>query len=180
MGQSMGGLTAPRVCDRLDVERIVLLNAMTPAPGETGEERWADTGQSSAALEYAERPGRDPRTLDDLWQLYFHDAAPEPLALARARPEIEQSGRSFQDPWPPLAAWADEVPRRAGRPTGPLEFQRRVFAERLGTRRRGYRGRPLSALTLPGPIAELLTRHNVALLWRATPRLQTGAQGGSR
>src|SRR5690242_3007093 len=35
VAQSMGGFSAPLAVDRLDVEGIVLLNAMVPAPGET-------------------------------------------------------------------------------------------------------------------------------------------------
>src|SRR5215217_2208842 len=44
VAQSMGGLTAPLVCDRLPVRLLVLLNAMVPSPGETGAAWWAATG----------------------------------------------------------------------------------------------------------------------------------------
>ena len=40
----MGAFTALGVCERLPVERLVLLNAMVPAPGETPGEWWANTG----------------------------------------------------------------------------------------------------------------------------------------
>ena len=35
VAQSMGGFSAPLACDRLPVDRLVLLNAMIPQPGET-------------------------------------------------------------------------------------------------------------------------------------------------
>src|SRR3954447_26777855 len=34
VAQSMGAFSAPIACDRLDVRRIVLVNAMVPCPGE--------------------------------------------------------------------------------------------------------------------------------------------------
>src|SRR5687767_2843801 len=52
VGQSMGGLTAPMVCTRLGAARIVLLNAMVPAPGETGGAWWVNTGQEEARRAY--------------------------------------------------------------------------------------------------------------------------------
>src|SRR3954447_24805113 len=48
VGQSMGGLTAPLVCERVPVELLVLVNAMIPLPGETGGEWWRVTGQGAA------------------------------------------------------------------------------------------------------------------------------------
>src|SRR5437773_11971972 len=36
VAQSLGGFSAPLVCERVPVELLVLLNAMIPAPGETG------------------------------------------------------------------------------------------------------------------------------------------------
>src|SRR5438874_1343701 len=58
VAQSMGGFSAPLAVDRLDVERIVLLNAMVPAPGETFNEWWDAVGQGAAAREAALRDGR--------------------------------------------------------------------------------------------------------------------------
>ena len=158
VAQSMGGLVAPLVCDRLDLEQIVLVNAMTPWPGETGNAWWADTGQAAAARAYAEQQGRDPATLEDPWELYFHDADPELVAEAKAAPELVQSGRPFEDPWP-LAAWPS-VPTRflAARDDRlfPLDFQRRIVAECLGLEVEVTPGGHLNALTQPAAIAVLL------------------------
>ena len=60
VGQSMGGLTAPMVCTRLGASRIVLLNAMVPAPGESGGAWWVNTGQEEARRAYDVDEGRDP------------------------------------------------------------------------------------------------------------------------
>lgn len=48
VAQSMGGLSAPLVCARRSVRLLVLVNAMVPAPGETGGTWWAATGQAAA------------------------------------------------------------------------------------------------------------------------------------
>ena len=44
VAQSMGGFTAPLVCERVPVELLILVNAMVPRPGETGNEWWTATG----------------------------------------------------------------------------------------------------------------------------------------
>ena len=44
VAQSLAGFTAPLVCERLPVDLLVLLNAMIPMPGETGNDWWANTG----------------------------------------------------------------------------------------------------------------------------------------
>ncbi|HEV7760630.1 MAG TPA: alpha/beta fold hydrolase, partial [Acidimicrobiales bacterium] len=60
VAQSMGGFTAPLVVGRLPVRMIVLLAAMTPAPGEPPGEWWGNTGQPEAARQLAIAEGRDP------------------------------------------------------------------------------------------------------------------------
>ena len=52
VAQSLAGFRAPLACVRKPVEQIVLLNAMIPNPGETGEAWWSNTGQREAQLEY--------------------------------------------------------------------------------------------------------------------------------
>ena len=48
VAQSLGGFTAPLVAERVPVELIVLVTAMVPRPGETGDEWWANTGTAEA------------------------------------------------------------------------------------------------------------------------------------
>ena len=105
VAQSMGGLTAPLVCERLPVALLVLVNAMVPRPGETGGEWWAVTGQEQARADAAARDGREPDDDGD----FFHDVPDEVVAAAMQQP-FEQTGRPFEDPWP-LTGWPD-VPTR--------------------------------------------------------------------
>ena len=134
VGQSMGGFTAPLLCDRLPVRLLVLLNAMTPRPGETGAQWWTATGHHDAYEAAARRAGRDPEAPDAMAHAFFHDVPAAVTAAAFARGEPQQSDRPFADPFP-LGRWPD-VPTRflQGRDDRffPLEFQRRVVAHRLG------------------------------------------------
>lgn len=52
VAQSLGGFSAPLICDRVPVDRIVLVNAMVPRPGESAGSGGATPG----------RPRPDPRT----------------------------------------------------------------------------------------------------------------------
>ena len=44
VAQSLAGFTAPMVCERLDAMLLVMVVAMTPRPGESPGEWWANTG----------------------------------------------------------------------------------------------------------------------------------------
>ena len=155
VAQSMGGLTAPLVCERVPVELLVLLNGMVPLPGETGGEWWTATGQGEAAAAYHRQLGL-PAELDDE-QTYFHDMPADVVAAYTAQ-EFAQSGRPFEDPWP-LDRWPD-VPTRlvAGRDDRlfPLEFQRKVAAERLGLDVDEVPGGHCLALSHPVELADRL------------------------
>jgi pimeloyl-ACP methyl ester carboxylesterase len=161
VGQSLGGFTVPLVAERVPVEGIVLLNAMVPKPGESGGEWWEATGHAAARAAYAERDGRTADTFDPLVD-FFHDVPPD-IAEEAIAGDVDQSGTPFAAPWPP-ASWPD-VPTRflQGREDRffPLEFQRRVVAERLpGVEVEELRGGHLLALSRPVELA-------VALLSRA-------------
>ena len=155
VAQSMGGLTAPLVCERVPVELLVLLNGMVPLPGETGGEWWTATGQGEAAAAYRQQLGL-PVELDDE-QTYFHDV-PADVAAVYMSQEFAQSGRPFEDPWP-LDRWP-AVPTRvvAGRDDRlfPLEFQRKVAAERLGLDVDEVPGGHCLALSHPVELADRL------------------------
>jgi hypothetical protein len=157
VAQSMGALSAPLACDRLDVTRIVLVAPMIPAPGETGGEWWAATGQVQAARDLALAEGRDPDAFD-VRELFFHDV-PQPVVDAvMARGEPAQSGRPFEDPWP-LPAWPD-VPTRvvAGARDRllPLGFLQRISRERLGVEPDVVDSGHLPALSVPRELASRL------------------------
>ena len=156
VAQSMGGLTAPLVCERVPVGLLVLVNAMVPLPGETGGAWWEVTGQEAARTAHAERHGLadDP---DDPDAVFLADLPDDVAAEVRRQP-FAQSARPFEDPWP-LPRWPP-VPTRvvAARDDRffPLEFQRRVAAARLGLDVDVVPGGHLVALGHPAPLAERL------------------------
>jgi pimeloyl-ACP methyl ester carboxylesterase len=127
VAHSLGGFTAPLVCSRVPVELLVLVAAMIPAPGETGEEWWANTGWKEAAREQ-DGHGDDPIAV------FLHDVPPELAAeaLAKAR---DQAGTPMLEPWP-LDAWPG-VPTRfllcRDDRMFPAEWMRRLVRERLGS-----------------------------------------------
>jgi len=141
VAQSMGAFTALGVCERLPVERLVLLNAMVPAPGETPGEWWDNTGYAF------------PNDFDE--DTYFlHDVPPEVAAAgaAHARPEADIA---FSQPcgferWPdvPTVVLASRDDRFF-----PYDFQARVAYERLGLDVVPVPGGHLAALSQPEAIA---------------------------
>ncbi|MCK0110571.1 alpha/beta hydrolase [Ornithinimicrobium sp. F0845] len=145
VAQSMGGLSAPLVCDGLDVRELVLVNAMIPRPGESGHEWWAATGHALS----------EPM---EVMHHFFHDVPEDVTAEAMAMGEPQQTERPFDDPWP-LPAWPD-VPTRVL--TGshdrffPPDFQRRVAQERLGLPVELVPGGHLAALSRPEGLAAAL------------------------
>ena len=157
VAQSLAGFVAPIVASRMPVGLIVLLNAMIPAPGETGGDWWADTGQSAAQREYLASIGLTPEEAQDDLVLYFHDV-PVDVRADAMEGEFAQSGTPMTQPWP-LEAWPD-VPTRvlAGRDDRlfPLAFQRRVARERLGLEVDEIEGGHLVALSRPRELARRL------------------------
>lgn len=165
VGQSMGGLTAPIVCTRLGatrtvlLERMVLLNAMVPAPGETGGAWWVNTGQEEARRAHDVDEGRDPDGPFDPLVYFFHDVPDDVVKEAMAAGDLPQSGTPFEEPWP-LAAWPDvptEVLVAREDRFFPAGFQARVARERLGVTPRVLPGGHLVALSRPEDLADALT-----------------------
>lgn len=156
VAQSMGGFTAPLAAEGLDVERIVLVNAMVPLPGETGGEWWAATGQPEAAEAAARAAGRaEAFTMPED---FFHDVPDEVREEAFRRGEPDQSDTPFARPWP-LTAWPD-VPTSgvagADDRLFPPDFQRRVARERLGIDLDVVPGGHLVALSRPAELVDHL------------------------
>ena len=151
VAQSLGGFTAPLVCDRLPVTLLVLVAAMTPSPGESPGEWWTNTGH--------EFP--DPF---DPAEVFAHDLSPE-LAAASLEHLREQSGTPFQKPWP-LDAWPD-VPTRfllcRDDRFFPATFQRRVVQERLGIVPDELDGGHLPALARPRELVQRLEAYRCEL-----------------
>jgi pimeloyl-ACP methyl ester carboxylesterase len=145
VAQSLGGFTAPLVCERVPVELLVLVNAMVPLPGETGQEWWTATGWEDEVGEI------------DINDAFFHDV-PDEVKAEATKEELPQSSTPFQEPWP-LEKWPD-VPTRfvQGRDDRffPLGFQRRVVRERLGIELDEVPGGHLVALSRPVELVDRL------------------------
>src|SRR5215211_6428230 len=91
VAQSLGGFTAPLVCDRVPVEALIFVNAMIPCPGETAGDWWENTGVTDARIERARREGYsesfNPET-------YFPHDVPAEIASEGAEHEREEAGAS--------------------------------------------------------------------------------------
>jgi pimeloyl-ACP methyl ester carboxylesterase len=98
VGQSLGGFTAAQVPAHRPVDLLVFLNAMIPAPAETADEWWTNTGHSL-----------DWDAFDPI-AAFLHDVPPEIVAESEQH-SGPQSGTPAAQPWP-LDALPD-VPTRA-------------------------------------------------------------------
>lgn len=101
VAQSLAGFIAPLVTEQIPVDEIVLLAAMVPRPGESGNEWWVNTGHADAVAAQG-LPDDSPETV------FTHDV-PEEI-LGALPPPRDQTGTLFEEPWP-LECWPD-VPTR--------------------------------------------------------------------
>jgi pimeloyl-ACP methyl ester carboxylesterase len=147
VAQSFGAYTAPLVCDRTPVERLVLVAGLIPSPGEPGRDWWANTG-----YEPESRSGEF-----DVVATFYHDVPPELTAEALKKGRT-QSDTPTEEPWP-LAAWPDVDTRfvlcRNDRLL-PADFMRRVVRERLGIDPDEIEAGHCVALSRPKELAERL------------------------
>jgi pimeloyl-ACP methyl ester carboxylesterase len=164
VAQSLAGFSAPLACERMPVELLVLLNAMIPQPGETGNDWWANTDQQSQMLDRLAALGLSAQDADDDGLVYFHDVPADVRAEAFRRGEPAQSMRPMAERWP-LDRWPD-VPTRVliGRDDRlfPAEFQRRVARDRLGIEADEIDGGHLVALSRPRELVERLESYRLA------------------
>lgn len=151
VAQSLAGITAPMVCDRLAVILLVLVAAMTPRPGESPGQWWTNTGHQF------------PEPFDPQ-AIFAHDLSRE-LAAALPAHLREQSAAPFQKVWP-LEAWPD-IPTRfllcRDDRFFTAQFQRRVVQERLGIVPDEMSGGHLPALAHPDELVEHLERYRAEL-----------------
>ena len=155
VAQSLGGFTAPLVCERASVGGIVLVNAMIPVPGETPGAWWENTGWAAAQQSAAQAHGYSAEFDTDTY--FLHDVPPEVAAEGAPyqRPEanaVFESACDFTD-WPriPTRVLAGEADRFF-----PLDFQRRIARGRLGMEPDVVPGGHLLALANPDGVANYL------------------------
>jgi pimeloyl-ACP methyl ester carboxylesterase len=152
VAQSLGGFSAPLACHHIDVERMILVNAMIPQPGETAGAWWDAVGWQTEARASALRDGRPEPDIDDSETLFFHDLPSDVVDVMRSNPDAAMEAPTvFAQPWP-LSKWP-EVPTTvlAGRDDRlfPLALQQRVARQRLN----------LTVETLPGGHLLALGQH---------------------
>jgi len=172
VAQSLAGFTAPLVCERVPVDLLVLLNAMIPLPGETGNDWWGDTGSGAAQRAYLAELGLTDDEIRDDRTIYFHDVPDDVVDEAFARGEPQQSMTPMSQRFP-LAAWPDVATRViAGRDDRlfPLAFQRRVARERLAIEADELPGGHMLALSHPDELVEQLEAYRRTL---ASPALKS-------
>jgi pimeloyl-ACP methyl ester carboxylesterase len=158
VAQSMGAFTAPVAAARTPVRLLVLVNAMIPLPGETPGDWWGHTGWEQARVAAAQAGGYPVEF--DLAAYFLHDVPAEVVAAAENHAYAE-ADIAFGQPCA-IERWPD-VPTRviAGRDDRffPLEFQRRVAAERLHAGTDEVPGGHLAALSHPAELTDQLIRY---------------------
>ncbi|MEU3739798.1 MULTISPECIES: alpha/beta hydrolase [unclassified Streptomyces] len=133
VGQSFGAFTAPLVAARRRVEELILVAGMVPAPGESPDQWWSNTGYTEAVRSQAARDGGLTGS-DDPYVGFYHDVPRVLAAEAMSRERAHPSSAASAQPWP-LDAWPT-VPTRFVLCTQdrffPPGFLRRLALERLG------------------------------------------------
>jgi pimeloyl-ACP methyl ester carboxylesterase len=155
VAQSLGGFTAPLVCNRVKVAMLIFVNAMIPLPGEKVGDWWVSTG-SEAARRAAARRGGYSEAFDE--STYFlHDVPPE-VWEEGAKQQRSQAESVFGEvcrfeAWPavPIHVIAGDHDRFF-----PLSFQQRVAHERLNASVDQVKGGHLLALSNPTGLVEQL------------------------
>jgi pimeloyl-ACP methyl ester carboxylesterase len=154
VAQSMGAFSAVPACERMSPSRLVLLNAMIPAPGERADD-WAEHTGANEARDAAARAGGYPAGIG-LETNFLHDVPPEARRLLDGGRDEAQI--AFDEPCP-FTRWPD-VPTRvlAGRDDRffPFELQRRVARERLDVDVVPVPGGHLAALSQPDAVTRVL------------------------
>ncbi|WP_067694888.1 alpha/beta fold hydrolase [Nocardia jejuensis] len=125
VAHSFGGLTAPVVAARTDVDLLILLSAMIPVPGQAPGDWWSGSGHSALGIKMD--------TEQEMIDAFLHDVPPE-LAADSMKHGRDQTEANAELPIP-LDAWPD-VPTRfllcRDDHFFPPEFMRPLVIERLG------------------------------------------------
>lgn len=166
---SMGAFTAAVVAERVPLRGLVLLNPMTPIPGETPGQWWDATGQPQARESADLAAGRDTQWSEDTH--FFHDLPDDLREVARSGGRAP-SATPFGQP-AEFTAWSS-IPTRAivgiDDRFFPLEFQQRVIRERLGSAPEVMPGGHLLALSRPAELADRLEAFLTEIPARASQR----------
>lgn len=154
VAQSMGGFTAPLVCQRIAVRELVLVNAMIPTPGETAGQWFAHVDTATAQREAADAAGY---VEFDATTYFLHDV-PADIAAEGEPYQRPEADIGFAQPCD-FTTWPN-IPIRvlvgADDRFFPAGFQRRVVKQRLSLRADVMPGGHLLALANPTAVADYL------------------------
>ena len=160
VAQSMGGFTAPLVCERIKVDLMILVAPMIPRPGEAPADYFEATG-------YANEP-RDQ--YEDTVALFYQDVPTDLVEEARKRSRSQSEARMSEPS--PMKAWPD-VPTRVlicqEDRLFPPNFQRRVAKDRLGITPDEIAGGHTPALSRPKTLADHLETYAAQQGLQANP-----------
>lgn len=151
---SLGGFTAPLVCERVPVRELVLVNAMIPDPGENARDWWAHTGALEAQDDAARAGGYGPL---DWATCFLHDVDAEVAAegkpYQRSEADIVFGCVCDFKAWPAI-----DIRVLAGDHDRffPVGLQRRVARDRLGVEADVLPGGHLLPLVQPRLVADYL------------------------
>jgi pimeloyl-ACP methyl ester carboxylesterase len=153
VAHSLGGFTAPLVCERVPVALLVLVAGMVPLPGEKAGEWWANTGHAQAF---------DDRWKDDEIAQFLHDAPPD-LAAAALENGRDQAATPMLEPWP-LDSWPEVATRyllcRDDR-LHPADWTRQMVRERLGIEADEIDGGHMPYVSRPRELADRLDAYRI-------------------
>lgn len=142
---------------RRPVTALVLVAGMVPAPGESPDQWWSNTGYSEAVRRQAARDGGLTGS-DDPYVAFYQDVPRELAQEAMSKERAHPSPAASAQPWP-LDAWPD-VPTRFVLCTRdrffPAEYLRRVAVERLGVVPVEIAASHCVALSRPAELADVL------------------------
>ena len=151
---SLGGFTAPLVCERVPVRELVLVNAMIPDPGERARDWWAHTGAHEAQAEAARAGGYGPF---DVATYFLHDVdaqiAAEGEPYQRSEADIAFESVCDFTAWPAVGI---RVLVGDDDRFFPVGLQRRVARDRLGVEADVLPGGHLLPLVQPRLVADYL------------------------
>ncbi len=146
VGHSYGGYIAPIVADRAMADRLILVAAMIPRPGETADEMWQATAWQMPRHEESGAIG-----------VFYHDVDPTLASEAMSR-ERRQSETTSREPWP-LPAWPDVsthfIVCREDR-FFPADWLRGIVRDRLGIEPDELACGHTPALSRPRELVELM------------------------
>lgn len=155
--QGMAAFIAPMIAATAEVKLMILVSPMVPTYGESASQWLDNTGQREAARRLRIEQGRDPDAPFSISETYLHDM-PECVARQFTRHIRKQALRPFDEPWS-LPHWP-HTPTKCivGRHDRlfPLEFQRRIIAERLGLVPEVIEGGHLVALSVPDELTRVI------------------------